>query len=78
MANITLPSPESEFAVLPEDANASVTINRVWYQKFVEWLRRSNKVSPDGLTITATSDTNLRFSYVGSDGTTRVADLTLA
>jgi hypothetical protein len=30
------------------------------------------------LTMTATSDTNLRFSYRGSDGTTRVANLTLA
>jgi hypothetical protein len=30
------------------------------------------------LTINATSNTNLRFSYRGSDGTTRVANLTLA
>jgi hypothetical protein len=30
------------------------------------------------LTMTATSDTNLRFSYRGSDGTTRVANITLA
>jgi hypothetical protein len=30
------------------------------------------------LTMTATSNTNLRFSYRGSDGTTRVADITLA
>ena len=30
------------------------------------------------LTMTATSDTNLRFSYRGSDGVTRVANLTLA
>jgi hypothetical protein len=30
------------------------------------------------LTFTATSDTNLRFSYRGSDGTTRVANITLA
>jgi hypothetical protein len=30
------------------------------------------------LTFTATSNTNLRFSYRGSDGTTRVANLTLA
>ena len=30
------------------------------------------------LTFTATSNTNLRFSYRGSDGTTRTADLTLA
>jgi len=30
------------------------------------------------LTVNATSNTNLRFSYRGSDGTTRVADITLA
>jgi hypothetical protein len=30
------------------------------------------------LTMTATSNTNLRFSYRGSDGTTRVANITLA
>lgn len=30
------------------------------------------------LTVTATSNTNLRFSYRGSDGTTRVANLTMA
>ena len=30
------------------------------------------------LTFTATSDTNLRFSYRGSDGVTRTANLTLA
>ena len=30
------------------------------------------------LTVNATSDTNLRFSYRGSDGTTRVANITLA
>jgi hypothetical protein len=30
------------------------------------------------LTFTATSNTNLRFSYRGSDGTTRVANITLA
>ena len=30
------------------------------------------------LTVNATSNTNLRFSYRGSDGTTRVANLTLA
>jgi hypothetical protein len=30
------------------------------------------------LTVNATSNTNLRFSYRGSDGTTRVANITLA
>jgi hypothetical protein len=30
------------------------------------------------LTVNATSNTNLRFSYRGSDGTTRTADITLA
>jgi hypothetical protein len=30
------------------------------------------------LTVNATSNTNLRFSYRGSDGVTRVADITLA
>jgi hypothetical protein len=30
------------------------------------------------LTVNATSNTNLRFSYRGSDGVTRVANLTLA
>jgi hypothetical protein len=30
------------------------------------------------LTVNATSNTNLRFSYRGSDGVTRVANITLA
>ena len=30
------------------------------------------------LTVNATSNTNLRFSYRGSDGVTRTANLTLA
>jgi hypothetical protein len=30
------------------------------------------------LTVNATSNTNLRFSYRGSDGTTRIANITLA
>lgn len=72
MANLTLPN-----ANVPIGKNGT-EINDVWYQKFVAWLSRSNKVSPENLTVTATSDTNLRFSYVGSDGVTRVADVTLA
>lgn len=72
MANLTLPN-----ANVPIGKNGTA-IDDVWYQKFVAWLGRSNKVSPENLTVTATSDTNLRFSYVGSDGVTRVANLTLA
>jgi hypothetical protein len=35
-------------------------------------------VTNGNLTVNATSNTNLRFSYRGSDGTTRVANITLA
>lgn len=72
MANLTLPN-----ANVPIGKNGT-EISDVWYQKIIEWLRRSNKVMPENLTVTPTSDTNLRFSYVGSDGVTRTADLTLA
>lgn len=72
MANLTLPN-----ANVPIGKNGT-EISDVWYQKIFEWLRRSNKVMPENLTVTPTSDTNLRFSYVGSDGVTRTANLTLA
>lgn len=72
MANLTLPN-----ANVPIGKNGT-EISDVWYQKIIEWLRRSNKVMPENLTVTPTSDTNLRFSYVGSDGVTRTANLTLA
>lgn len=71
MSNLTLPN-----ANVPIGKNGT-EISDVWFQKLFEWLRRSNKVMPENLTVTPTSDTNLRFSYVGSDGTTRVANLTL-
>jgi hypothetical protein len=35
-------------------------------------------VTNGNLTVNATSNTNLRFSYRGSDGVTRVANITLA
>lgn len=77
MANLTIPNPEAELGKVPN--GDPVRINNVWYQKLSEWLKRTNQLSANGeLTITATSDTNLRFSYRGSDGVTRVADLTLA
>lgn len=79
---ITIPNPDVPIAdVEIGKVNYRVKIDKIWYRKFVEWLQKTNQDSlgTDGkLTVTATSDTNLRFSYRGSDGVTRVADLTLA
>ena len=77
MASLTLPSPDSEFTKCPH-CGTQMKIDRVWFQKMSELLKRVNQDTLSNLTVTATSDTNLRFSYVGSDGTTRVANLTLA
>lgn len=80
MPTLTIPNPESEFAKCSH-CGASAKIAPLWFQKFTEWLRKTNQdsLSTNGkLTVAATSDTNLRFSYIGSDGVTRVADLTLA
>lgn len=74
MANLTLPAPETEFVT-------GNRINRVWYQKFSEWLKKTNQdsLSTNGkLTVTATSNTNIRLSYIGTDGVTRTADITLS
>ncbi len=81
MANLTLPGPKVPFGKMdcPHcQKTHQVNVDDIWFQKFTEWLRRTNQDTVNGLTVTATSDTNLRFSYVGSDGVTRVANLTLA
>ena len=78
MPSLTLPNPDVEFARLPNGDSAK--INHVWYAKLSDWIKKTNQdsLSTNGrLTVTATSDTNLRFSYVGSDGITRTANLTL-
>ena len=75
MASLTIPNPD---VAIGNTENAQVKMNKVWYQKITELFKRTNASTLNGqLTVTATSDTNLRFSYIGSDGTTRVADLTL-
>jgi hypothetical protein len=56
-------------------------MTNVWYQKLTVLFQRINQgaLSADGkLTAVATSDTNIRFSYLGSDGVTRTADVTLS
>jgi len=72
---ITIPNPD--VALINNDGK----INSIWFQKFTEWLRKTNQdsLSTNGkLTVTATSNTNIRLSYVGTDGTTRTADITLS
>ena len=54
------------------------------WRRFVEamWKRTGAggdiTISATNLTITPTSNTNLRITYVGSDGTSRKVDLTLS
>jgi len=75
MAKIVLPGPD---VVL---VNNDGKINSVWFQKLTQWLRQTNEVTftTNGkLTVAVTSDTNIRFSYLGSDGVTRTADVTLS
>jgi hypothetical protein len=81
MANLTLPGPRVPIGKMecPHcQKTHQVHVDDIWFQKLTEWLKRTNLATVSDLTVTATSDTNLRFSYVGSDGVTRVADLTLA
>ena len=57
----------------------SFTINASGLPIFLATTTTPASLTTNGeLTMTATSNTNLRFSYRGSDGTTRVANLTLA
>lgn len=84
MPTLTLPSanvPLGKGKCTHCNAEYDVRVEVAWYQRWIEWLKKTNQdsLSTDGkLTVTATSDTNLRFSYIGSDGTTRTADLTLS
>jgi hypothetical protein len=79
MANLTIPNPDVPLG--QNQSGETIKIDPIWYRKFTEWLKKTNQdsLSTNGkLTVTATSDTNLQFSYVGSDGTTRTANLTLS
>jgi hypothetical protein len=59
--------------------NPSFTINASGLPIFLATTTTPATLTTNGeLTFTATSNTNLRFSYRGSDGTTRVANITLA
>jgi len=83
MANLTIPSPDVPIGAvkISPTGESEVKINTIWFQRFTQWLKKTNQdsLSTNGkLTVTATSNTNLRFSYVGSDGVTRTADLTLS
>jgi hypothetical protein len=84
MAKLTIPSANVALGkgkCTHCNSEYEVKIETSWFQKMTEWLKKTNQdsLSTNGkLTVTATSDTNLRFSYVGSDGTTRTADLTLS
>jgi hypothetical protein len=75
MTKLVIPSAE-----VPLVRGDDPRINDVWYQKLTAWLRRTTQgaIGSDGLTATVTSDTNIRFSYIGSDGVTRTADVTLS
>lgn len=82
MAKISLPSPNVPLGTAKingEDIQVNITAS--WFQKMTEWLKKTNQdtLSTNGkLTVSATSDTNLQFSYIGSDGTTRTGNLTLS
>jgi hypothetical protein len=79
MANLTLPGPRVPIGKMEcPHCQKTHQVHDIWFQKLTEGLKRTNLATVSDLTVTATSDTNLRFSYVGSDGVTRVADLTLA
>jgi hypothetical protein len=58
-----------------------VLIDGIWFQRFTEWLKKTNQdsLSTNGrLTVSATSDTNILLSYRGSDDVVRTANITLA
>jgi hypothetical protein len=76
MTKLALPGPNVPVVKGDDD----IRMNDVWFQKFTAWLLRTNQgaIGSDGLTATVTSDTNIRFSYLGSDGVTRTADVTLS
>jgi hypothetical protein len=79
MALLTLPTPDVPIGQSP-NSGEPIRIDPIWYRKFTEWLKKTNQdsLSTNGkLTVTATSDTNIRLSYLGSDGVTRTADITL-
>ncbi len=78
MPNIIIPNAEvSLLEETPQNPGRKISPN--WYRELVKWRDRINSVTIGGnLTATATSDTNLRFSYRGSDGVTRTADITLS
>jgi hypothetical protein len=63
----------------PITFNPALTINASGLPIFLATTTTPASLTTNGeLTFTATSNTNLRFSYRGSDGTTRVANITLA
>lgn len=81
MANLTIPGPRVPVGKMecPHcQSTHAVLVDETWFQKLTELLKRVNQDTVSGLTVAATSNTNLRFSYVGDDGVTRVANLTLA
>ncbi len=74
MANTDLTIPNSDVPISDQSR-----MNNVWYRKLAEWIKRTNDNTVGGrLSFAATSDTNVRISYVGDDGTTRTADITLS
>lgn len=82
MANISLPSPNIPIgtAKIGGEREVAVRISSPWFQRMTEWIKKTNEdsLSTNGkLTVTATSNTNIRLSYIGSDGVTRTADITL-
>ncbi len=81
MAKLVIPNALQPLTKCAHCGNTAL-INEVWFQKFQLWLEKTNQDSlstTNGrLTVVATSDTNLRFSYRGSDDITRTADLTLS
>ena len=63
----------------PITFNPALTINASGLPIFLATTTTPASLTTNGeLTFTATSNTNLRFSYRGSDGATRVANITLA
>lgn len=80
MANTDLTLPNSNVPVAQDkDGTVRLQMTSEYYRKFAEWLQRTNDNTVGGrLSFTATSNTNVRISYVGDDGTTRTADITLS
>jgi len=76
MSKLALPGPNVPVVKARDDTR----MNDVWFQKLTAWLLRTNQgaIGSSGLTVAVTSDTNIRFSYLGSDGVTRTADVTLS